>query len=480
MTSDGAGATEGTGDPVLEPAVAPLSDRRRRLAMTAIVMTILMANLDASIVNVALPRLSQALHATPQATVWVTTASLLTTACAVPAVAALGDQVGRRRLFLVGVPLFTLASAGCALSPSLPVLLACRVTEALGTSAIFAVAIPVLRHLFPPSRLGSILGVNAMMTAIGVSAGPTLGGLVLAWLDWPWLFVLNVPLGLTAFALGLYAIPSRASERGQYDAAGAVWAAVAIASFMLGLHQLVQVSTLWQAGVLLGVCAFAVAAFLRRERAAARPVIPLFIWNGVFSLSVVTAFWSFFGQGVAFVALPFLFQSAYGATPLRSALLFTPWPAVIMVVAPFAGRLADRARPATLVTVGLGIYVAGLLWIALLGDAPRTWVIMTATGLAGLGFAFFQSPNNREMQGAVPLVHAASGAAVLNLNRSIAQSTGSGAVSMALILTGATSGSLLAQARAATSVLWVAVLGAALSLVLSAAKLRTVLRAERA
>ncbi|MCL2783715.1 MAG: MFS transporter, partial [Propionibacteriaceae bacterium] len=172
--------------------------------------------------------------------------------------------------------------------------------------------------------------------------------------------------------------------------------------------------------------------------------------------------------------LPFLFQSAYGATPLQSALLFTPWPAIIMIVAPISGRLADRVRPAALALTGLSIYLAGLVAIAALGDHPPTWLVLVATTLAGLGFGIFQSPNNKEMQGSVPMRHASSAAAVLNLNRNVAQSAGSGAVSVALVLTGAGAGSLLQEARAATSVLWVAVAGAAFAVVFSAAKLRTV------
>ena len=433
-----------------------------------------MGTLDASIVNVALPQLSRGLNATPQATVWVATAYLLATACAVPATSSLGDHIGRRRMFLVGVPLFTLSSLGCALSPTLAWLVTCRVLQGLGTAAMLAVTIPVLRSLFPPAKLGSILGINAMTVAIGTCAGPALGGLILGWLSWPWLFLINVPIGVIAIALGIYAVPANRPNPGQYDWQGALLLAGGIAAFLLGMHEVVELTTLWLAGVLLVVCAALVISFIRHERRAARPVLPMSIWNPLFSLSVTTAFCSFFGQGVAFIALPFLFQSAYGVSPLVSALLFTPWPAIIMIVAPISGRLADKVRPSVLAVTGLSVYLVGLLFIALLGDHPATWVVLCATALAGLGFGIFQSPNNREMQGAVPMAHASSGAAVLNLNRNVAQSAGSGAVSMALVLSGAVSGSVLDEAHAATSVMWVAVAGALFAVILSLAKLHTV------
>jgi len=451
---------------------------KRDLAYIGIILVVFMTNIDGSIVNVALPQLSRSLAASPQSTVWVTTTYLLAVGCAVPATAALGDQVGRRHLFLTGVPLFTLASLGCALSTSLPMLVAFRAIQGLGAASLFAVIIPIMRMMFPAARMGVIFGINAMATALGVAIGPTLGGIILAHLTWPWLFLINVPIGAVVFALALYAVPKHQGRRGDFDGLGALTIGLAIALFVVGVHLIVDIRTLWIAGLLVVIAVGFVVLFLRAEDRATRPVLPRKMWNGVFSLAVLTAFWSFFGQGVAFVALPFLFQSAYGASPLQSALLFTPWPAVIVLAAPLSGRLADRFRPAVLAIAGLVVYLAGLLLLATLGDHPARWWVLVCTAICGLGFAFFQSPNNREMQGAVPMRMASSGAAVLNLNRSVAQSAGSGMVSIALVLFGATAGSTLQEARAATSVLWVAVAGAAFSLVFSVLKLRTVLTAE--
>jgi len=461
----------------LPDTTPPLPTWQRNLAVISVIATTFMGTLDVAIVNIAIPQLSRNLHASPSDTVWVATAYLLATACGVPATSALGDQVGRRRLFLIGVPLFTLASLGCALSPNLGTLVTFRAFQGLGTAVLLAVTLPVLRGLFPPEKLGTIMGVNAMVVALGTCAGPTAGGLILGFASWPWLFLINIPLGAAAFALGWYAVPRAKPQAGDFDWQGAVLGGAAAVAFLLGMRDLADVTTLWRSGLLLAACAVLVVFFLRRERRAVRPVIPLPMWNGLFSLSVTTAFWSFFGQGVAFVALPFLFQSAYGATPLQSALLFTPWPVAVMIVAPFSGRLADRMRPSVLALSGLVVYLAGLTVIALLGDNPPTWLVLCATGLAGLGFGIFQSPNNREMQGAAPRRYASSAAAVLNINRNVAQSAGSGAVSVALVLTGAVAGSAALEAHAATSVLWVAVAGALFSVVISAVKLRTVVAA---
>jgi DHA2 family multidrug resistance protein-like MFS transporter len=311
-----------------------------------------------------------------------------------------------------------------------------------------------------------------MTVALGTSIGPTLGGVILQTLSWPWLFLINVPVGVIAFAIAVFFVPARPAQRGDYDGRGAVLIAAGIGCFLIGVRELAAASTLWVAGVLLVASAAFVILFVRQERRAARPLIPLGLFTGVFGITVGTAWASFLGQGIAFVALPFLFQSAFGATPLQSALLFTPWPLVIVFVAPLSGRLADRVRPAYLAIAGLSILTIGLALCALLGDHPPVWLVLVATGVCGLGFGTFQSPNNRDMMAAAPLRYAASASAVLNTNRTVGQSAGAAAVSMALVLSGAASGSLAAQASAAETVLWVAVAAAAAAAVLVAVKIR--------
>ncbi|GAA4189965.1 DHA2 family efflux MFS transporter permease subunit [Gryllotalpicola kribbensis] len=448
------------------------SPLRRNLAVVSILLSTLMATIDTSIVNVALPQLTKQLAVPPSETVWVATAFLLAVACAVPATSALGDQVGRRRLYLVGVPVFTLASLGCALSPTLGWLVAFRVVQGLGSAVILAVALPLFRNIFPPEKLGQIFGINAMTVALGTSIGPTLGGVILQGLSWPWLFLINVPIGAVAFVLAIFFVPGRTRQRGDYDTQGALFAAFAIACFLIGVRQLAALSTLWQGVVLLIAAGFFTWLFIRRERRAVRPLIPLGLFTGVFSLTVGTAWVSFLGQGIAFIALPFLFQSAYGASPLESALLFTPWPLVIVIVAPLSGRVADRVRPAYLAVTGLVILTIGLAMCALLGSHPPIWLVLVSTAVCGLGFGTFQSPNNRDMMAAAPLRYAASASAVLNTNRTVGQSAGAAAVSMALVLSGAAAGSVTEQAAAATTILWVAVAAGAGAAILSAVKLR--------
>jgi DHA2 family multidrug resistance protein-like MFS transporter len=347
-----------------------------------------------------------------------------------------------------------------------------RVFQGVAAAMLFAVAIPIYRRIFPPERLGFVLGMNAMVVALGICAGPTLGGLILAHLDWPWLFLINLPIGAVATVLGIVFLPSRSPTRGGYDLAGALAAAAAIACFLLGIHQLADPETLWIAGALLVGCGLVSTVFVLIERRATRPVLPPSLFNGRVALAVLTAFWSFFGQGAAFVALPFLFQSAYHASPLQSALLFTPWPLIIVIMSPLSGRLADKYPGGTLPVIGLTVFTFGLLALSLLGGQPPVWLVLASTGLTGLGFAIFQPPNNRDMMAATSIRHASAMAGVMNVNRTLAQSMGAGAVSIALVLVGASSASPGLEAQGANNALFVAVVGSAVAVIVSVVKMR--------
>ncbi len=468
-------------------ATFDISPVRRAVALVGLLLSMLMTNIDASIVNVALPQLSRDLRVEASDTVWVATSFLLAVSCCLPLAIGLATKIGRKRQFLIGTPVFTLASLLCALSPTLGDLVASRILQGAAGALVFAVVIPTYRQIFPPQRLGFVLGLNAMIVALGLCAGPTLGGLILAGLTWPWLFLINVPIGVVSSLFVLFGLPGRTREqaaavsvRGSLDLVGAVVAGATIASFLLGVHQLADPRSLWQAVALLVACGVLAVVFVRIERRSPVPVLPPAMFTGRFLLALLAAFWSFFGQGVAFVALPFLFQTAYHATPLESALLFTPWPLVIVIVAPISGRLADSHSPAVLAAVGLSVFTLGMLSLALLGSAPPVWQVLVCTAFTGLGFAIFQSPNNRDMMASAPPRLSGSAAGMLNINRTLSQSAGAGAVSMALVITGASTASLASQAHAANAVLFVAVAGAAAAALVGFVRLASQRRAVRA
>lgn len=460
------------------PGDEGLPGPERRLAMIAVMTATTMAVLDGSMINVALPQIARALDASAGGALWVANGYLLAVAMTLAIFAALAARVGFRRLFAAGLAVFTLASLGCALSPSLEVLTAMRVLQGVGGAACLSIAPAIHRTIFPNRLLGRILGLNALLIAANTAIGPTLGGAILSWLGWPWLFAINVPLGAVGLALGLRAIPdNRQAARTGFDGAGAVLSAAAMGAFILAADACAHLGTEPRAGrtaAAYGAVAVGAGwAFIRRQRRAAAPLVPLDIFaSSRFSLAALTSLASFFGQGITFVALPFLFQTVYDDSALRSALLFTPWPIGIMLAAPHAGRLADRYPAAVLSTAGLALLATGLACLALLPAQAHAWDIAWRNLLCGVGFGLFQSPNNREMMGSVARERSGSASGILSIVRTFGQCVGTAVVGIVLSVFDRDLGGGAAGLHAIRLCLAIAVAATVMALCISASRLR--------
>ena len=419
------------------PGDEGLPGPRRRLAMIALTTATAMTVLDGSMLNVALPQIARALDAPAGGALWVANAYLLAVAMTLAIFAALAERLGYRRLFAGGLAVFTLASLGCALSSSLAMLTALRVLQGIGGAACLSIGPAILRTIFPNRLLGRVLGLNALLVAASTAVGPTLGGALLSWLGWPWLFAINVPLGAIALALGRAVPDNPQPASARFDSAGAVLSAAAMGAFIMAADACAHLGTADRARqALLVYGSIAVAAgwaFVWRQRRATAPLVPLDMFaSRRFSMAALTSVASFVGQGITFVALPFLFQTVYGGSALHSALLFTPWPIGIMLAAPHAGRLADRYPAAILSSVGLALLAAGLLSLALLPMGAQAWDIAWRNLLCGIGFGFFQSPNNREMLSNVARTRSGAASGILAIMRTFGQCCGTAVVGIVL------------------------------------------------
>ncbi|MDR6584869.1 MFS transporter [Herbaspirillum sp. BH-1] len=463
---------------------------RRRRAMLAVMTATTMAVFDGTIINVALPQIGLALQTSAAASVWVANAYLLATAMTLAAFAAMSSRLGFRNQFTAGLAVFTLASLGCALSPSVEWLIAMRVLQGLGGAAMLSIAPAIHRTVFPNRLLGRILGLNAVLVAAGTAIGPVLGGTLLAALSWEWIFLINLPLGVAAVLLSWSAIPDtrqRGRLRPPFDMAGALWSALAMGAVIMAADTCAHFADPGQgAHAALTAAAYALVAlvsalaFVRGQRRVREPLLPLDIFsNARFSLAALTSLASFVGQGIAFVALPFLFQNAYAYSAFESAALFTPWPLGIVLVAPHAGRLADRHSPALLSSLGLAVFTVGLVLLALLPDHAQAWDIGWRALVCGMGFGFFQSPNNREMLGNVSRERSGNASGVLAIMRTFGQCLG--AALLGVILAVHTAGAVahgelqmspVQDGEAIRVALWVAALATALATAVSASRLR--------
>ncbi len=441
-------------------------------------MATAMSVLDGQIANTALPAIAHDLGASPVTSIWVVNAFQLAVTATLLGFAALGELRGHGRVYRAGVIMFVAGSLACALARSLPLLVAARAFQGIGASAIVSISPAILRDIFPRAQLGRALGLNALVVATSAAAGPTVGGFILAVLPWPWLFAINVPFGLASIALNRALPPDHDRKPGWLDFPSVITSALGFALLIWGLDGIARHEAAWSIALRLAAGVISGTVFVRRQFALPQPMIALDLFRiGPFWMAGATSFTSFVSQGIAFVALPFFFQVALGRTPLESGLLLTSWPLAVAIIAPLAGRLSDRFSAGILSTTGLAVFTIGLALYALLPPHPSTAAIVLHGIVCGLGYGFFQSPNNRELIGSAPRSKSASASGLLATFRLGGQTLGASLVAIVFGAFGASLAGAGTQAQelvahATPAVLWLACGFAGLATLASALRLR--------
>ena len=410
---------------------------RRLLAMLSLGIAVCMAVLDGSIANVALPTIARQLHATPAGSIWVVNSYQLAVTISLLPLASLGDVYGHRRIFCCGLLLYTLASVGCALATTLPQLVAGRVLQGFGGAGIMSVNGALIRFIFPRSQLGRGVGYNVLVVATSSAAGPSVAAAILAVASWPWLFAIQVPFGVTSLLLSMRFLPRSPLTSHAFDVLSAAMNAATLGLFILGLDGIGHGEALPLVVAELGGSLIIGFVFVRRQLRLRPPLLPvdLLIERPIFALSAATAVCCHAAQIIALVILPFYFQYAGGLSPADIGLLMTPWPAAVMVMAPVAGRLADRYSAGILGGLGLAVMVCGLV-LTMLMPATASWGnVAWRLAMCGAGFGLFQAPNNRLLIGSAPFDRAGAGSGMLSTSRLVGQTTGSALVAVVLGLT---------------------------------------------
>jgi len=413
---------------------------QRNRALLVIVLGLTLAVLDGTIVNLALPGIAQDLHASASQSIWVVNAYQVATLAMLLPVATLGDLVGYRRVYLVGASVFAVASLGCALATSVPTLALARAVQGLGAAGIMSVNTALVRLIFPKALLGRGIAMNSIVVATATVAGPTVAALILSVATWPWLFAINLPLGLLTVMLGRSALPFNQAKRPEGVRFSAfdvllnvlMFSLVFLAADMLGTRTGSDQTPLWAgfavmaAGVLVGV------VYVRRQLHHALPLFPLDLLRiPVFALSMCTSVAAFSAQMLAFIALPFLMLDHFGRSHFEAGLLITAWPLGIVVTAPIAGRLIGRYSGGLLGGIGLGLLAVGLAAMAWLPANPSDVDIVWRLLLCGVGFGLFQSPNNHTIVTSAPAHRSGGASGMLGTARLTGQTLG--AVVLAMI-----------------------------------------------
>ncbi|WP_245844829.1 MFS transporter [Noviherbaspirillum humi] len=412
-----------------------LPPRERAWAMASVGLGVGLASLDTAIANTALPAIASQLDATPAASVWIVNAYQLAVVATLLPLGALSEIVGYRRVCIAGVLLFTLASLFCALAPTLPLLVAARLLQGLGASAIMSVNGALLRAIFPTSLLGRALGTNALIVAVAFALGPSLASVILSVASWPWLFAINVPLGLLALGLDWRLLPQIAPRSGRLDRLAVLYSMGAFGLFILAIGDAAHFASLATTLAELAAAVALLILLVRREAGRAAPILPVDLFRRpLFALSSLTSMCTFATQSLAFVSLPFHFESALGRSSIETGFLMTPWPVVVGIMAPIAGRLSDRYPPGLLGGIGLAALAAGMASLYLLPADAGDLAIGWRMALCGIGFGFFQAPNLKSIMSSAPRNRSGSASGVVAISRLTGQTTGAALVALCLSL----------------------------------------------
>jgi EmrB/QacA subfamily drug resistance transporter len=358
-------------------------------------VALLMVTLDNLVVTTALPVIRHDLHAGISGLEWTVNAYTLTFAVLLLTGAALGDRFGRRRIFALGLTIFTVASAAAALAPSIGALDAARAVQGLGAAMVLPLTLTILSAAVPADKRGVALGAWGGVGGLAVALGPLVGGAVVSGISWHWIFWLNVPIGIVLVPLALLRLDESHGPASKLDLPGVGLASAGLFGIVWGL---VRANSLgWTSPEIVGAIALGaalVALFVVWELRAPQPMLPMrFFRNRTFTLANVSSLFMFFGMFGSIFLLAQFFQTVQGYSPLASGLRILPWTAMPMIVAPVAGALSDRIGGHKIMGTGLALQALGLAWIAAVSSPTTPYADLVAPfAVSGFGMALFFAP----------------------------------------------------------------------------------------
>jgi EmrB/QacA subfamily drug resistance transporter len=408
-------------------------------ALWALVIGFFMILVDTTIVSVANPAIKAALDPDTNNldnVVWVTSAYLLAYAVPLLITGRLGDRFGPKRIYLIGLVIFTLASLGCGLSGTLELLVLARAVQGIGAALMTPQTMAVITRTFPPANRGAAMGLWGATAGVATLVGPLLGGLLVDGFGWEWIFFINIPVGIVAFVLAWILVPNLPTHPHRFDIVGVVLSAVGLFLIVFGLQEGQKYDwgpiwgpiTVWEL-IIAGVVVMGIFIWTQ-ARTKSEPLVPLDLFKernfAVSNLAIATV-----GFAVTSMSLPLMFfiQLARGLTPTESALLLIPMAVLSGVLAPFAGRLLDRTDPRFLLVPGILLFALSLLWYsALMNVDTPIWMFLLPSALMGIGSAGMWGPLATTATRNLPVQQAGAGSGIYNTTRTVGSVIGSAAI----------------------------------------------------
>lgn len=410
----------------------------RYIAIVSILLVLTMTVLDGTLVNVALPILAREFHVSDSQSVWIVTIYQLVITMLLLPLSSLGDIYSYRRNFIIGILVFTVGSVFCALSPSLTYIVVSRAIQGVGAAFVMGVNVALIRLIYPPEMLGRGLAINAMTVAIATALGPTLGGTILSFTSWHWLFLINVPIGIIAFLMGFKYLPQNVKKdhRVSYDLVSGI---ANILTFGLLFFSLGNFSRNGDTvtNVILLLLGLVIGYFyIRHLHGREQPMFPVDLLKiKVYALSIMTSTSSFLAQNIAMISLPFLFLNGFGFSEINTGLLMTPWPIATMIVSPIAARLVERHNAGIIAAVGMLFFSCGVgLLMAASNANVSEWNIAWRMAICGVGFGLFQTPNNIVMIKTTPIERSGAAGGMQSTARLSGQTLGATVVTIVFAL----------------------------------------------
>ncbi|TWD79820.1 EmrB/QacA subfamily drug resistance transporter [Kribbella amoyensis] len=407
-------------------------------ALWALVLGFFMILVDSTIVSVATPAILADLGSDVGTVVWVTSAYLLAYAVPLLITGRLGDRVGPKKLYLTGLAVFTVASVWCGLTTSIEMLIVARVFQGLGASMMTPQTMAVITRIFPPNQRGRAMSLWGATAGVATLVGPILGGVLVDGLGWQWIFFVNAPVGVVGFVLALRLVPDLPTHPHKFDLLGVALSTIGLFCLVFGIQegqkydwgQIKGPLSVWSL-IITGIVVLAVF-LVWQSRNRGEPLLPLTLFKDR-NFSLANTAITTVGFAITAMAFPLMLyaQAVRGLSPTRAALLLVPMAVISGVLAPFVGRLTDRAHPRYIAGFGLFCCSVALFWLSqVIEPTVPIWELLLPIALLGVANGFMWAPIGSTATRNLPMHQAGAGAGVYNTTRQVGAVLGSAGIAV--------------------------------------------------